>query len=261
MDTFLGTTAFRGDTGPETSASTLSLAGQARFDGVVVFTNWSRSDVQAVLPPGLELAENMVAPDLHPVVFIVGEQVEGALIFGGFTIPTGIGYHEIGIGVPFVQHGYDPRLHTFIARMYSSYFPAVWNGNAHYGFAKQVARMWREGAAFVAVDEDRRPLLHIEAEPAGDWTPGGGCPLANFEAMRAIFTLPVLGRRADGGYICSRFDWVFGDALVRPAVVRISIDASLGRGLTPRRCAAVPEGAFDLRGMLWRLSWPAPCQF
>jgi hypothetical protein len=151
-------------------------------------------------------------------------------------------------------------MHTYIARMYSSYFPAVWNGNVHYGFAKQLARMWQAGRDFVAVTEDGAPLLHAEVEAAADWLPGAGCALANFEAMRAVFALPVVGRRASGRSVCSRFDWGFEDALVRRTAVTVTIDAALGPGLTPRRCGVVPDGGFELRGMLWRLSWPAPCR-
>src|SRR5882724_2942985 len=255
MGPFLGTNAFRGDGVTEAGVSALPLAGQARFNGVVMFVNWSRRDVEAVLPGEIELAANGLAPDLHPVVFILGEQTEGALIFFFFQAEDGIRYHEVGIAVPFVRHGPNRELHIYIPRIYSSYFPAVWNGNVHYGFAKKLARIWQEGAALV-VGEDGAPLLRADVEPAGDWWPGARCPLANFEAMRAVFALPVLGRRADGRYVCSRFDWAFGDALVRQAEARVCIEVPLGQGLTPRRCPIVREGAFELRGMLWRLSWP-----
>ncbi len=257
MGIFLGRDAFGGDDRPETAADTAPLAGQARFNGAVLFFNWSRRDVEAVLPAEVTLAANSLAPALHPVVFIVGEQTEGALIFGGFTIPTGIRYHEVAIAVPFVRHGRDPGLHIYIPRIYSSYFPAVWNGNVHYGFAKRLARIRREAASFV-VAGDGAPLLRAEFEPAGDWLPGAHCPLEHFEAMRAVFALPVIGRRGDGRYVGSRFDWRFEDALVRRIGAQVWIEASLGQGLTPRRCPVEPESGFELRGMLWRLSWPVP---
>jgi hypothetical protein len=255
MGIFLGRDAFGGDAGNEPVASGAPLAGQARFNGAVLFLNWSRRDVEAVLPADVTLAANSLVPAMHPVVFIVGEQTEGALIFGGFTIPTGIRYEEVAIAVPFVRCGRDPALHIYIPRIYSSYFPAVWNGNVHYGFAKRLARIGSDGAA-VVVTEDGAPLLRAELTPAGDWLSGAHCSLAHFEAMCAVFALPVLGRRGDGRYVRSRFEWGFEDAAVRRIGGHVSIEASLGQGLTPRRCPVDPEGGFEVRGMLWRLTWP-----
>jgi len=57
------------------------------------------------------------------------------------------------------------------------------------------------------------------------------------------------------------FDWNFSDALVRPADSWISIDAPLVDGLTPRVCYDVDAGTFDVRGMLWQLSWPLAYRF
>jgi hypothetical protein len=261
MDGFLGADAFGGYVASETSVRRLPAVGQAQFNGVVAFTNWPRGEVEAILPAGLELAANEVAPAWHPVAVICGEQTEGAVIMAGFTVPTGIRYHEFGIGVPFVRHGGDRALHIYIPRMYSSYFPAVWNGNAHYGFAKKLARMVQSGTDLAAFDEDETPLVRAEIEPAGEWLPGARCPLANFERMRAVFAFPVIGRRADGRYVCSRFDWAFNGALVRRVEAYISIDALLAPGLTPRRCRSATEGAFEVSGMRWRLTWPAPCRF
>src|SRR5262249_7283877 len=158
---------------------------------------------------GLTLARNTIAPELHPVVFVFGDQADGALLFAGFTIPTGVTYQELGIVVPFVQHGGGPHLYSYVPRMYSTYFPAVWHGNAHYGFSKEMARMrWHHGA-FLATREDGSLLLHADTEPMGAWSPGSGCDIPNFAAMRAVIALPVLGRRDDGSYLCSYFGWGF----------------------------------------------------
>jgi hypothetical protein len=142
--------------------------------------------------------------------------------------------------------------------MYSSFFPAVWNGNTHYGFGKELGHMEREGGAILVHGDDGRPRLRIEVGATGGWVAGPECRLPNFEAMRAIFAMPVLGRRSDGRFVRSRFDWGFDEALVRQAEVRLALETSLGPGLGPRPCPTVPDGAFDVRAMIWRLSWPAP---
>jgi hypothetical protein len=256
MDRFLGRSAFAGPA-IDAHAAASRFAGQARFSGCIAFTNWPRDEVAALLPPELTLAPNGTAPDVHPVMFVFGDQADGALIFGGLTVPTQITYQELGIVVPFVQHGGGPHLHNWVPRMYSSYFPAVWHGNAHYGFAKELARMRWHGPIFLATREEGSLLMHADTEPSGDWSPGTRCDAPNFDAMRAIVALPVLGRRDDGTYVRSYFGWDFRDATVRPSDSCVSIDVPVIAGLRPRRCHDTASGTFEVRGMTWRLSWPS----
>lgn len=255
MDRFLGRGAFAGPA-IDVDAARSRFAGQARFSGCIAFTNWPRNDVEALLPSELELAPNATAPDVHPVMFVFGDQADGALLFAGFTVPTGVTYQELGIVVPFVHHRGGRHLYSYVPRMYSSYFPAVWHGNAHYGFSKEMARMRWQGTVFLATREDGSLLLHAAAEPMGDWSPGARCAAPNFDAMRAIMALPVLGRRDDRNYVCSYFGWDFRDALVRPSDSCVSIDAPFLAGLRPRLCHDTASGTFEVRGMIWRLSWP-----
>jgi len=51
---------------------------------------------------------------------------------------------------------------------------------------------------------------------------------------------------------------LWGDA-ADPAA-SVSIDAPLVEGLPLRTCTAVPGGSFEVRGMAWKLTWPAPCR-
>lgn len=258
MDAFLDKSAFAEPPGGR-DVSMGSGVAQARFDGCVAFTNWARREVQDLLPPGLDLATNVSpAADLHPVAFVFGALTAGAMQFGGFTIPTGIGYQEFAMAIPFVRLGRRPFMHTYIPRMYSSYFPPTWNGNMYYGFAKEMARMHWQDSVFLITSEDDRLLLHATVQSGGRWLPGDTSTLDNFSAMREIFALPIVGRKADGTYVCSYFDWDFSAASVRPADACVGIDAPLLDGLVPRRCSAVPSGTFDIRGMVWKLSWPAP---
>jgi hypothetical protein len=256
MDRFLGRSAFAGPA-VHADAAARGFAGEARFSGCIAFTNWPRDDVTALLPPELTLAHNATAPDVHPVVFVFGDQADGALLFAGLTVQTPISYQELGIIVPFVQHRGRPHLHNWVPRMYSSYFPAVWHGNAHYGFGKELAHMRWQGPVFLATREDGTLLLHADTEPAGDWSPGARCEAPNFEGMRAVVALPVLGRLYDGTYVRSYFGWDFRDATVRPSDSCISIDGPVLTGLEPRRCHDTASGTFDVRGMTWRLSWPS----
>ena len=237
------------------------FAFQAHFDGLVVFTLWRRADVEALLPAGLVPATDPTGFELHPVVFIFGEQHRGETLFGGRALPTGGDYHECGIFIPYVKHVAGRYLHCYAQRMYASYHPVVWTGNAHWGLAKKQATMWWHEALYVVMDTTGRALIEAMAEPDSDWQPADRCTLANFAAVRALGVLPVLGRRPDRTYVTSYFDWDFTHAQARPARAHVTILAPLGGGLLPRECPSAPGGALEVRGMRWKLSWSGPCRF
>ncbi len=260
MDPFLDRTAFPGPA-IDLAASGASFAGQARFNGCIAVTNWLRAEVERLLPPQLALAANASpTPDIHPMIFVFGEQTQGAVIFARLPVPAGPDYGEFALAIPFVRHRHGRHLHVHVPRMYSSYFPATWNGNAHYGFGKAMARMEWRGPVFLMTNETDDLLLHAAVEPAGDWVSGAAADLPHLAALRAIFSLPVVGRKADGRLVCSWWGWEFGDALVRPADASVSIDAPLVEGLPVRTCADVPGGSFEVRGMAWKLTWPGLCR-
>ena len=261
MVTFLSRAVFAEPT-LDADAATVSFVSQARLNGCIVLCNWKRGEVERLLPAELALGTNTSpTPDLHPVAFVFGDLTDGATLFGGVTFFTGIAYQEFAMAIPFVKHTHCAHLHTYIPRMYSSYFPPTWSGNTYYGFAKEIARLRWHGPIFMITTDDDRLLLHVPVETGGSWLPGGSCQLPNFAAMQEIFALPVVGRKADGTYICSYFSWDFSNALVRPADSCVSIDAPLFEGLTPRRCDDVSSGTFQVQHMLWKLSWPSSCRF
>ena len=261
MDSFLGAAAFPGPAVGRHAGSN-SFVSQARFNGCIAFSNWPRADVERLLPPELELCANTSSlSDVHPVTFIFGDQTEGAMILGGFTYSVGVSYQELGMVIPFVKHRCGPYRHTYMVRMYSNYSVATWNGNMHYGFSKEMATLRWQGPVFMVTTEAGALLLHAAVEAAGDWSPGAACTLENFAATREIFSLPVLGRKANGEYVASYFGWDFAEASVRNADSCVSVDAPFLEGLTPRRYHDVPSGTFEVQGMMWRLTWPAPPRF
>jgi hypothetical protein len=236
-------------------------SGQATFTGRLCVVGQPRDVVAALLPPALVLMPDACAdPTQHPLLFAFGEQSDGTLIVGGRPLSLGIRYGEFALLIPFVRHRQAVTPHVFVARMCSAYFPATWHGNAHYGFAKTTARMRTDGPLFVMSDDDDRLLLHAATEARGPWEPATAAAHPNLDAVRRLFAhLPVLGRRTDGSVLCSRFAWDFDDADVRLASGWVSIDGPLVDTLAPRLCPAVPGGAFEVRGMRWRLSWPGRC--
>lgn len=224
--------------------------GESRFDGCVAFATCPRAALATLLPPDVEPV-GAGSGEMHPVVFVFGEQTEGAFLFGGFSFPMGIRYHEAAIIVPAVCRRGDGRLHNFIPRMYASYFPAVWNGNTHYGYGKELAALGWHDRTFVVAGDGDRPRLAASVDGAGPWAPAAGTP-AGLDRVRALGGAPVLGRRGDGVFVASTFDWDFADADVRMVRTDVTTDV-LGR------CPSAAAEAFEIRGMRWRVSWPAAC--
>jgi hypothetical protein len=238
-----------------------SFVARALFDGWIVFTRWPVDDAVGLLPSELELVlDRGTSPD-HPVAFILGEQRACAVTAAGFSLPTGARYHEFGMMVPFVRHRGGRHVHIYVARMYASYFPAIWSGNMNFGFGKEPATFTTRGDVLVAEGDGGEPLVTFEVQPLGPWQRAVDAAVENLDAMRAVFELPVLGRREDGSLVTSYFGWDFADATVRAGAGAVGIHGQLVAGLAPRRCPALPGGAFEVQGLLWRLSWPGVCRF
>ena len=242
-------------------AANASFVARARFDGWIVFTSWPRTDAAALLPPELNLAPGAGAPAEHPVAFVLGEQRECAFLVGGFPVATGARYQEFGMMIPFVRHRQGRYLHIYVPRMYASYLPAVWTGNLNFGFGKEPATFAGDGRLLRVARPDGTELLTFDVRSGGPWHPASGCDLENFDAMRAVFELPVLGRREDGSLVSSYFGWDFVEASTRPGQAFVTIHAPLVPDLAPQRCPDVPAGSFEVRGLLWQLSWPTACRF
>jgi hypothetical protein len=64
-------------------AARVAYAGHAVYDGCITLALWPRDAVLQFLPEPLELVDAEGEPDVHPVLFIFGQQRETALILGG----------------------------------------------------------------------------------------------------------------------------------------------------------------------------------
>jgi hypothetical protein len=142
----------------------------------------------------------------------------------------------------------------FIAGMICDYWPATWNGNVYYGFNKRFASMTATATAFHAPGDGNTRGFH--ATVGGN---GRSNDAASLDWIRHVVKLPVLGRRDDGSWVRSSFDWRFDAAIVEPVTVDIDVTAPF---------AELPGGRYSdadgtaaacrVRGMRWCLSWPAP---
>ncbi len=240
-------------------SATASFVGEAHFDGLIVLSSGESARIAAALPPGLELVGNPAeAPDRHRVIFAFGEQMRTAVLFGGLVIPTGVQYHEAMIAIPYVRSVHDSHPCTFIPLMCCTDQWATWSGNTYYGFAKRMATVERRGNTFLVSASEGPLLLHATANPEGDWMPARECTLRGLATVREVFEAPVLGRRGEGSYVRSRFEWSFAAASIRRAPTVVSIDTPLGSGLEADVFHGAVSESFEVTGMRWRLSWPEP---
>lgn len=239
--------------------SRASFVGEATFAGCFALCERPRAEVTAWLPPGIALARSGGASgDAHTVAFAFGTHTGSATRFAGFDLRLGIVYQEIGAFVPSVLRDESLEPELYVARMYSSFYPAVWNGNAHYGFAKELAEIHRIGPRFRVLGPERRTLLEGVAEPTGEWRVPSAGAVPTLEHVREIFALPVLGRLADGRLVRSRFCFEFGAASVRPVDAAVCVEAPLAPGVEVGDYADGALGSLEVRDMIWRLSWPEP---
>jgi hypothetical protein len=236
------------------------FVGQAHFSGGIAVFNRPRVEVEAFLPSGLELLWNTSsAPELHPVAFLFGDQVDGTTIFGGAPMPLGIEYPETCLAVPFVRGKGGRYRQTFVPHMATNFEPAAWSGNHFYGFAKELTAFEGRGSALGLVDAHGHSRLRAGLEPTGEWQPAAGFASAPFEDVRTMFRLPMLGRKPEGeDFIASYFEFDFSEAQVRPAAAWLEIVEPLAPGIEAGTWHSVPEGGFEVQRMRWRVSWPQP---
>jgi len=210
-----------------------------------------------VLPPALRLD---IVPNgdrnRHPIVFIFGEHYRSKVFFASLALPTDVRFRELVIAVPFVRtrRGMGPAV--FLPRVFSGEAVVTWSGNAHYGFAKRMVPMEWFGNTFVATDEDGGLLAHATVEPLEAWRPAARNGRPGLVGAESLGRLPILGHLADGRLVRSVFDWGFEDAWLRTVRATVSIDATVGQGIVPRRSNCASAGCVEVAGMRWRLSWP-----
>jgi hypothetical protein len=225
---FLGPDAFL--PGPYIAKSVKTQdGGQATFRGYIVFTNLGRDLVGEIVPQGLELAENHVSRDVHPVMYLFGFQENTRWIVGGETLMEGESYDELMLLVPFVR-GCGGRLwHTHAVRMYLNHTVAINIGNRCFAYAKERGKFDLKDidqAAFrmTAYDDHKQKKFRAKISLTGRWRPSAEAASAdpaqripNYATIQTILAMPIVGRRrSTGELVCSYFDMDYANTRVAP---------------------------------------------
>lgn len=232
--------------------------GSARFDGVVGVALLPRAALAALLPAELELAtaRDAAGPPEHPLVFMYGSQRDRDMQLGGRNVRLARGYRELAIAVPAVRRVGSDALSTFMARMFADLPLAVWSGNAFYGYAKEHVEIATHGDSWVVARPGGAALVHACASPDGEWQECAAATPPALQELCALMELPVLGRKADGRLVESRFRWELEDSRVRPVRAFVSAEWASVAGIPRDAFFSAPGACFELQGLTWRVSWP-----
>ena len=248
--------------------------GRATYRGAIVFTNLDRTVVQSVLPPELKLAPNSASPSLHPVILLYGHPENSSWFIAGTPIIVGPSYQELVLLVPFVLATNGTLWHTFVVRMYLDDPTAIWIGNTFFGYAKEPGTAQESGGELGGIDVTVRDSsgtakFHAATEPTGPARPDAQATatVPNYEAIKTILAMPIVGKHQTLGFVCSYFELDFKTATVAPLksthefltpfVPAMADWVSLGT------VSGVPDGAVGIRNVDWRIEQPPapPCKF
>jgi hypothetical protein len=180
--------------------------------------------------------------------------------------PLRMRYLEVITVIPFVEwvkpKDTCPGPFLFAPRLYLDH-PVATFGGWLVGYAKEMARMQSNEAQFRVRRLCQNVLLFTgRARAHGEPAPPAAFP--NFQRLRPVFQLPVIGRLKTGAFLRTDFAFQLGKAQMRaaPAEVRLTGDF-FPEGLDPQTHAvpgidAHPLGAFSIE-VPWRLRDPVLC--
>jgi hypothetical protein len=246
---------------------------QSMYTGTVAVTMMDRTAVAKVLAPGFRLASPISPSTRHPVIHLIGDQLEPRAVLHGYVGPVlGPGYQEMILLVPYVVRDSGSGMHTFAVRMYLTDPTAVAGGN-EFGYAKELAKFHR-------VDADPRTTYQVttwdgattwfvdEIDRTGQWTQPPAYPPRWLE-LREIFRMPILGLRPPDPlrppqFMCSYWEWDFAEAELATATSRHRFVTRFVDGaddwVAAGPLASAPDGAVAMRRVRWRLATPpTPC--
>ena len=247
---------------------------QSTYSGTLAVTMMDRSAVARVLPPGFRLAQPSNNPTTrHPVIHLIGDQLEPSTLIGGYPVNVGTGYREMVLLVPYVVRDSGSGLYNFAARMFLTDPTAVIGGNEIFGYAKVLAQLNRAEASTrtnyqVATLDGSTTWVFDQIDLTGPWAPAS-TPLPRWQDLREIFQLPILGLRpADGvlpaQFICSYWEWNFDQAELAAArsnhrFVTKFLDGT-EEWVSAGQLQSAPDGAVAIRRLRWRLAaLPTAC--
>jgi len=270
---FPGSGQFDGSYDPR--ASDAQEGGQSTYNGSIAVILLDRFLVQSALPADFRLAERTDSGNTHPVIHLVGHQLELMLLKGGVPQPSGApAYQEMILLIPFVNRGSGSKWHTFALRMYLDQVAEVAIGNITFAYAKVLGQL-----AEIGLPDDLTTRITVllrvfegNLRRTGPWRTldNARMTLPPWKDLQEIFKMPVVGADVTLGAVvrtvCSYWEWDYTNAEVAPATSRHQFLQSLRDGMDgwvqSGPLSSDPKGTFAIRGLRWRLAaQPPACSF
>lgn len=259
----LGADDFPGDWEPRSGDT--KFGGQSTWNGRALLVNVPDAAAQQVVPAGYQLAANTGAgAGLHPVLFLIGHQMQTKYVLPFATPPVNHDYTEMIVLLPFVQKVGGTLWHNLIVRIYLDDLAPLYLGNLYYGTMKEEATFLETATTF-DVERNGTPWFTASFSTAGPWMAGSAAVtgLPNYAALQYILEMPVQGTLTYAPGTppsCAYFEWSYGAATVRPVSGKLrflqppQVGAASWPGLGT--LSSVPDGAWELQGIRWRLAFP-----
>lgn len=203
-----------------------AMYGMAQTRGANAVMALPRATVQAMLEPGLELAaQDMTAPDQHPVLLLFGWQ-------GGVRpnrVPFGGGnYLEFIVSVPFVQHA-NARLRAdcpgpfiYMPRLFLDQLLPTLLGIWGYGYNKELATIRADHRDYTVFRRNTQ-IAMISASYHATGDTGSEVDFPHFRITRQPYALPLISRTRFGQWHYSFYDFALGQALIQPIEMTIKV--------------------------------------
>jgi hypothetical protein len=264
---FLGPADFQGQYVPQPAATLNGL--QSTYSGTVAVTMVDREVVKQMLPPGLFLAppkSTSWTAGRHPVVHMVGDQLQPSTLLLGIATQVGPGYKEMIMVIPFVVRGTGTDWHNYAVRMYLDSQIAVDGGNQLFGYAKVLAQLEQAPMPakvhhkIVSPDLATTWFLDDIDEPV-EWLQMIDVigKLPRWNDIREILAMPFLGVRPTD-QICSYWELEFANASLGATVSRHRVVTKFRPGMEAWENMgdlwSAPDGAVSMRNVRWRLALP-----
>lgn len=238
-------------------------------DGVIraVTLEMPIETARSFLPYTLELApQTMTRPGTHPIVMFFQEMVRAHM-----TVPSllpNMTYHEYVLAVPHTRttgaFGMGSSAHMqFMPKLYLSEWLPTLGGLFFWGFAKQMAH-YRVTSNKIAISsyraEDPLVSLNYDYEPDTEFKPVS--EYSHFGPLQEIMSEPLVSQlpAAMGPFlVCSNYDKIWSQALLRPISTEITVHESfvpnLPTGIFPggKSITTSALGAVEIRAP-WKLS-------
>ncbi|MGR3760939.1 NAD(P)-binding protein [Roseobacteraceae bacterium NS-SX3] len=227
-----------------------SLYGMAQTIGPAVMIPFPADTVAKMLPQGLILAPQSLAPGgQHPVILLFAQQ-RGVR---PNQLPFGMSYTEFICAVPWVQHA-DERLQDLPplitpTKLYLDSLPPILLGIYGYGFPKERAAMEVDEDTYIVRDaRNGSEIISCSFSRTGPQVQTHMLP--HFAAARPGYEMAMVCRNRLGQWQYSAYDFSLGQALLEPLDMEIRISADrfgLPPGiLTPPSITNSPFGAVFL---------------